>query len=49
MTKENGFIKITDLHKIYQMGETEVRALAGITLSIERGTFTVLSSRHSTW
>ena len=42
MTKENGFIKITDLHKIYQMGETEVRALAGITLSIERGTFTVI-------
>ena len=42
MTKDNGFIKITDLHKIYQMGETEVRALAGITLSIERGTFTVI-------
>lgn len=41
MTNQS-FIKITDLHKIYQMGETEVHALAGISLTIERGTFTVI-------
>jgi len=32
-------IEITDLHKIYRMGNVEVRALDGITLNIEKGEF----------
>jgi ABC-type lipoprotein export system ATPase subunit len=32
-------IEIKDLTKVYQMGEVEVRALAGINLLIERGEF----------
>jgi len=32
-------IEIKDLTKVYQMGEVEVRALAGINLSIDRGEF----------
>jgi putative ABC transport system ATP-binding protein len=32
-------IEIRDLVRIYQMGETEVRALSGISLTIERGEF----------
>ena len=32
-------IEIKDLTKVYQMGEVEVRALAGINLVIERGEF----------
>jgi len=32
-------IEITDLHKIYRMGNIEVRALDGVTLNIEKGEF----------
>src|SRR6202158_1969935 len=32
-------IEIIDLFKIYQLGEIEVRALNGVSLSIERGDF----------
>jgi putative ABC transport system ATP-binding protein len=32
-------IEITDLRRIYQMGNVEVRALDGITLNIEKGEF----------
>ena len=35
----NSLIEVTDLHKIYNPGENEVRALDGITLNIERGEF----------
>lgn len=34
-------IKVRDLHKIYEMGETLVRALDGISLEIEEGSFNV--------
>ena len=36
------FISIRNLVKTYHMGDTEVRALNGVSLEIERGTFTVL-------
>lgn len=32
-------LKVTDLKKVYQMGETEVHALAGITLHIKKNEF----------
>ncbi|MGA7760169.1 MAG: ABC transporter permease [Candidatus Binataceae bacterium] len=32
-------ISVTDLHKTYQLGDLEVRALRGISLTIERGEF----------
>src|SRR5919106_399234 len=32
-------IEIRDLIKIYKMGEVEVRALAGLNLTVERGDF----------
>ncbi len=39
---DNGFIKISELRKTYQLGESEVHALAGIDLAIARGTFNVV-------
>src|ERR1700674_2035631 len=34
-----GVIQIEELHKYYEMGETRVHALRGVTLQIERGEF----------
>ena len=39
---ENAFIQTRDLRKIYQMGDTEVRALDGIDLDIPQGSFCVV-------
>ncbi len=37
---ENGeIIKITDIHKVYRIGESEVRALDGLSVSIHAGDF----------
>jgi putative ABC transport system ATP-binding protein len=36
------FVQISDLHKDFTMGETRVKALDGITLKIEQGSFTVV-------
>ncbi len=35
-------VELTDVYKIYQMGDTEVRALDGITMSIDRGEFVAI-------
>ncbi len=37
-----GFISITDLEKTYKLGESEVHALAGISMEIQQGTFSVV-------
>lgn len=39
---ENAFIKVSDLYKIYKMGNQEVRALDGVSLELEKGSFNVL-------
>mgnify|MGYP001765989812 FL=1 len=36
------FIQVRDLVKVFPMGETEVRALDGVSLSIPRGSFSVI-------
>lgn len=38
----DGFVSVRNLIKTYKMGETEVHALNGVSLEIERGTFNVL-------
>ena len=35
-------IKVEDLHKIYNPGENEVRALDGISLTIQKGEFVAI-------
>lgn len=35
----SSLIEVTDLHKIYNPGENEVRALDGVSLNIDRGEF----------
>jgi putative ABC transport system ATP-binding protein len=32
-------IQMTDVHRVYQMGDQEVRALDGLTVTVERGEF----------
>ena len=43
---ENGnrpIVQVTDVHKVYQQGEVEVRALDGLTLGVAAGEFMALS------
>ncbi len=45
MTVENGkrpVIELSDIHKIYQMGDVEVRALRGVSLKIYQGEFVAI-------
>lgn len=35
-------IELQDIYKIYQMGDTEVRALDGVSLTIKRGEFVAI-------
>ena len=35
-------IELTDIHKIYQMGEVQVNALAGVSLAIDKGELTAI-------
>src|SRR5258707_3051640 len=38
----NGVIRIEDVHKYYELGETRVHALRGVTLEIRRGEFVAI-------
>lgn len=38
----NTFVKTTNLQKIYKMGEVEVKALAGVDLTITQNTFSLI-------
>ena len=42
MYMDDTYLQISDLHKIYKMGEVEVKALAGVDLTIPRRTFTLI-------
>ncbi|WP_277028751.1 ABC transporter ATP-binding protein [Thermaurantimonas aggregans] len=42
MRKSMPVIAVKDVYKIYQMGEVEVRALDGVSLTIEPGEFTAI-------
>lgn len=39
---ENVLIRVRDLHKVYQMGDHEVRALDGVQLDIARGSYVAI-------
>src|SRR6266851_5808576 len=41
MTTSN-VIEIADLHKVFHLGEIEVRALRGVSLTVERGEFVAI-------
>lgn len=36
------FVRVSDLYKIYQMGNQEVRALDGVSLELQKGSFNVI-------
>jgi putative ABC transport system ATP-binding protein len=38
----NAMIEVTDAYKIYKMGSTDVRALRGVSVTIERGEFVAI-------
>ena len=38
----SGCVELKDVHKIYQMGEVEIRAVDGIDFSIDQGEFVVI-------
>src|SRR5438105_11658020 len=38
----NGVIRIEDAHKYYELGETRVHALRGVSLEIRRGEFVAI-------
>ncbi len=40
--KKQPFVRVSDLHKDFKMGETTVKALNGVSIGIERGSFTVI-------
>ncbi len=41
-TEKAPLIQLKDIHKVYQMGDEEVRASDGISLTIEKGEFVAI-------
>jgi len=41
-TRQEDFVKLTDVTKIYQMGEVAIRAVDGINMTISKGEFAVV-------
>lgn len=39
---DKDFVKLKDVTKIYHMGEVEIRAVDGISFSIDKGEFVVV-------
>jgi len=39
---DNVLIRVQDLKKVYRMGDSEVRALDGVALDIERGSYVAI-------
>jgi putative ABC transport system ATP-binding protein len=42
ITRDETVIQVRDIHKIYQLGETQVHALRGVSLEIRRGEFVAI-------
>jgi putative ABC transport system ATP-binding protein len=40
--RSDGLIEITDVHKVYEMGETPVNALDGVSLTVGRGEYVAI-------
>ena len=38
----DGFVELEDVKKIYQMGEVEIMAAAGIDFQVQKGEFAVV-------
>ncbi len=41
-TRQEDFVKLTDVTKVYQMGEVAIRAVDGINMTISKGEFAVV-------
>ncbi|MBI1318873.1 MAG: ATP-binding cassette domain-containing protein [Candidatus Hydrogenedens sp.] len=42
VVSQNELIRVENLHKVYRMGDAEVRALDGVNLEIEQGTYAAI-------
>ena len=38
-------IRLVDIHRVYRMGATDVRALDGISLALERGSYWAITGQ----
>ena len=42
MQRQENYVQLKDVYKIYQMGEVEIRAVDGIEFSVDKGEFVVI-------
>ena len=42
MQRQENYVQLKDVYKIYQMGEVEIRAVDGINFSVDKGEFVVI-------